>query len=85
MKKLEAKTVFGKSHKWADIEADEVDLGKEGDSSGKVKWEQWGGIVERGQPQTLVLYRLSPKLSPWAWSDSSERLEGCGQEVPEPP
>ena len=64
MKSLEAKTIFGKGHKWADIEADEVDLGKEGDQpSGKAKWEQWGGMVERGQPQTLVLYRLSPKLT----------------------
>ena len=64
MKSLEAKTIFGKGHKWADIEADEVDLGKEGDKpSGKAKWEQWGGMVERGQPQTLVLYRLSPKLT----------------------
>ena len=30
--------------------------------SGKAKWE-WGGMVERGQPQTLVLYRLTPKLT----------------------
>lgn len=64
MKKLEAKTVFGKNHKWADIEADEVDLGKEGDQpSGKVNWGQWGGMVKRGRPQTLVLYLLSPKLT----------------------
>ena len=64
MKSLQAKTMIGKDRKWADIEADEVDLGKEGDQpSGKAKWEQWGGMVERGQPHTLVLYRLTPKLT----------------------
>ena len=64
MKSLQAKTMFGKDRKWADIEADEVDLGKEGDQpSGKAKWEHWGGMVERGQPHTLVLYRLTPKLT----------------------
>jgi len=26
----------------------------------KVAWEQWGGLVERGAPQTLVLTRLNP-------------------------
>ena len=46
------------------MEADEVDLGKELElCSGKMKWEQWGGLVERGRPDTLVLYRLSPKLT----------------------
>ena len=49
---------FGGHHKWCDVEADEVDLGKE-----VWKWEQWGGIVERGNPKTLCLYRLSPKLT----------------------
>ena len=51
---------FGTVDEWPDIEADEVDLGKE-DDWGKtdkqkpVQWEQWGGIVERGRPHTLVL------------------------------
>ena len=27
----------------------------------KLSWEQWGGIVERGYPDTLVLKRLQPK------------------------
>lgn len=50
------------------MEADEVDLGKEEvaksvKSRGKVQWEQWGGLVERGCPSTLVLYRLRPKLT----------------------
>ncbi len=55
---------FGGHHKWCDVEADEVDLGKEVCSNGhNAKWEQWGGIVERGNPKTLCLYRLSPKLT----------------------
>ena len=27
------------------------------------QWEQWCGIVQRGQPETLVLHRLQPKTS----------------------
>lgn len=47
---------------WADVEADEVDLGEEVPMDKKAaKWEQWGGIVERGHPGTLLLFRLSPK------------------------
>ena len=55
---------FGARHKWCDVEADEVDIGKEVDLQHKrAKWEQWGGIVERGQPSTLVLFRLPPKTT----------------------
>jgi hypothetical protein len=61
--------------KWKDVEADEVDLRKStlpDDSEDtnsdlepdeQVKWEQWGGLVERGFPDTLVLTRLDPKLT----------------------
>ena len=63
----EPKIVFGHERKWPDVEADEVDLGKEefmtSGRQKKVRWEQWGGMVERGRPQTLVLYRLHPKLT----------------------
>ncbi|OLP75401.1 hypothetical protein AK812_SmicGene44801, partial [Symbiodinium microadriaticum] len=53
---------------WKDVEADEVDLGKglvdapvcPGMS---IRWEQWGGLVERGRPSSLRLFRLSPKLT----------------------
>lgn len=52
----------GAHQAWADVEADEVDLGKEVPMDKKAaKWEQWGGIVERGHPGTLLLFRLSPK------------------------
>ena len=57
---------FGKYESWKDVEADEVDVAKgeeaEGTSRSRtpIVWEQWGGIVERGAPETLVLIRLKP-------------------------
>ena len=65
---MEKKIVFGADKKWSAVEADEADLGKEelikaGNGNRKVQWEQWGGLVERGRPHTLVLYRLTPKLT----------------------
>lgn len=70
----EKKIKFCAHDEWNDVEADEVDLGHIIDESGpktdhdaksrkskKIKsWEQWGGIVERGYPDTLVLSRLNP-------------------------
>ena len=26
-------------------------------------WEQWAGVVQRGKPETLALFRLAPKLA----------------------
>ncbi len=53
---------FGKNGKWHDVEADEVDLRKERDPDDKntknTYWEQWGGVIERGDPASLVLFRL---------------------------
>ena len=68
----EKKIVFGARRKWADVEADEVDLGKEEvaksvKSRGKVQWEQWGGLVERGCPKHFG------SLSPSAKADSQTR------------
>ena len=56
--------VFGKVQKWSDVEADEVDLGKElhSDASGLI-WEQWGGLVEHGNAQSLTLFRLHPAVT----------------------
>ena len=57
----EKNIVFGSKCSWPDVEADEVDLGKELiPDVNKLKWEQWGGIVERGLPNTLMLHRLKP-------------------------
>jgi hypothetical protein len=61
----EKKIKFGLGEKWKDVEADEVDVSK-GETKGAtpsstpVTWEQWGGIVERGAPESLVLFRLNP-------------------------
>ena len=50
---------------WKDLEADEVDLGKgilenPTRSTHNVQWEQWAGILERGRPESLRLFRLNP-------------------------
>ncbi|CAE7843474.1 unnamed protein product, partial [Symbiodinium microadriaticum] len=49
---------------WRDVEVDEVDVGKFVDTSvhdvKNTSWEQWGGMVERGNPATLRLFRLNP-------------------------
>ena len=45
--------IFGKAGKWPDVEADEVDLGKDLSEDGSsLTWEQWGGLVERGRANT---------------------------------
>ena len=50
--------------KWEDVEVDEVDVGKLTDntatSTKNTVWEQWGGLVERGRPSSLKLFRLHP-------------------------
>ena len=50
---------------WEDVEVDEVDIGKVTDAtletSYNTTWEQWGGIVQRGKPSSLRLFRLDPK------------------------
>ncbi|CAK0877545.1 unnamed protein product [Prorocentrum cordatum] len=60
----ETKITFGgpSQQHWWDAEADEVDFGKEqvGD---EMRWDQWAGIVERGRPQSLILFKTPPKLT----------------------
>lgn len=66
VKQKEKSIVFGSIRPWNDVEADEVDLGKGENpdavqrSSKPLLWEQWGGIVERGNPKSLMLMRLNP-------------------------
>jgi hypothetical protein len=65
---LEKKIRYGEGVPWNDIEADEVDVRKfedpeEPDAKQAMSWEQWGGVVERGHPRTLILTRLDPKKS----------------------
>ena len=68
MERQEKSTTYGnpKGSLWVDIEADEVDLGKAlvEDGTGEIlKWELWCGVVERGRPSSLRLFRLTPPLS----------------------
>ncbi|CAK0905113.1 unnamed protein product, partial [Prorocentrum cordatum] len=57
----------GNALEWGDVEADEVDVAKgEGPNAGPrtqkpIIWEQWGGIVQRGNPRSLALFRLKPE------------------------
>ncbi|CAE7637057.1 unnamed protein product [Symbiodinium sp. CCMP2592] len=52
---------------WEDAEVDEVDIGKSTDNNIEgdynTKWEQWGGLVQRGCPSSLRLFKLEPKLT----------------------
>ena len=64
----EAKIEFSSSAPWLDLEADEVDIGRNeedepSDANKPIAWEQWGGIVERGRRGSLILFRLDPKLA----------------------
>ncbi|CAK0789520.1 unnamed protein product, partial [Prorocentrum cordatum] len=62
----EKKIRFGEDVEWPGVEADEVDVarGEGPDATSRTKkpvaWEQWGGIVQRGDPKSLVLFRLRP-------------------------
>ena len=68
VERTEKSIVFGTGAEWMDVEADEVDISKAlqedpVDSTKPVEWEQWAGVVMRGFPNTLVLKRLSPKMT----------------------
>ena len=60
---------FGSRVAWGDVEADETTFDRRNlgatavDKSTPIAWEQWCGLVKRGHPETLVLHRLSPKMS----------------------
>ena len=72
VEKHEQTIIFGNGRTWVDVEADEAtfdraDLTKEltpkTASKKCILWEQWSGILTRGQPSTLVLSRLNPKMT----------------------
>ena len=51
---------------WTDVEADEVDLGEEDlqiEGNHPVISEQWAGLVERGRPESLQLFKLKPAMT----------------------
>jgi hypothetical protein len=55
---------FANPLNYADVEADEVDLGKALDDAGTgMRWAQWAGIVQRGFPRSLFLFKTKPKLT----------------------
>lgn len=60
---------FAAGVKWNDVEADETTFDRHnmGDSAenkaAPIAWEQWCGLVKRGDPKTLVLHRLNPAMS----------------------
>eukprot|EP00435_Cladocopium_sp_Y103_P047705 s613_g14.t1 len=60
---------FASGAKWADVEADEITFDRKNigqlapDKTTPIMWEQRCGIVKRGHPDTLVLHRLTPKMS----------------------
>ena len=79
---------FNSMQEWCDVEAGEVDLGKQlSEESHAANWKQWGGIVERGQPHTLALFRLNPlqtkPRSPHPRAHPAEGLETDCMQVPE--
>ena len=68
VRRHEKRIRFCNTYHWNDVEADECDFHsglvadfKHAPDDEKVKWEQWCGVVERGVPASLVLWRLDPK------------------------
>ena len=64
----------GNPRNWKDVEVDEAtfdkrtlqetEVSKKDFVAGKtVQWEQWGGLVQRGSPDTLVLAKLNPAIT----------------------
>ena len=83
---------FGAGRPWADVEADETTFDRKhmgqlaSDPTTPIAWEQWCGIVKRGNPKTLVLCRLTPKeiwtTCPWPTRNSQGGVGSpCGQMV----
>ena len=70
--KVEKSIMFGGAPKaWKDVEVDEAcfdkrtlkpwEQSKEDAKQGKnTVWEQWGGMVQRGNPKSLMLFKLRP-------------------------
>ena len=61
---IEPTITFGGSYE--DAEADEVHLGRRvisGRGDGKVEWEKWGGVLQRGGPSKSIISRLNPGIT----------------------
>ena len=62
--------VYGGGSIWVDVEADEVDLAKgvpklqgEHNPEKPVRWEQWCGVLQRGNRHSLRMFRLCPAMT----------------------
>ena len=64
----------GAPRAWRDVEVDEacfdkktlhpVELSPQNVKDGKnTVWEQWGGLLQRGSPKTLMLFKLNPAIT----------------------
>jgi len=55
---------FGDKKVWKDVEGDETTVAKKTDpscpSNACTDWEQYAGLIERGSPESLVLFKTSP-------------------------
>lgn len=76
VEKEEKNIKFGEERAWTDVEADEATFGKRQDPDAppdakSMAWEQWAGVVERGRPKSLVLFKCSS-------SSTSKRAPGPG-------
>ena len=72
---VEKTIMFGNGKGWQDVEADEATFDKRNianvlefkhlvkSKKGTIMWEQWGGIIQTGRPTSLVLRRLTPKVT----------------------
>ena len=88
----EQKIIFGDGKKWMDVEADEATFDradvtrdvtyKDSVVKGKpILWEQWCGILARGNPKTLVLTCLTPVRQNSTWSNPQGGLDPIGPEA----
>ena len=77
VRKKEKAIKFGSNQTWADVKADEVDVGKEVEMDQKrARWEQWGGLAERGRLPVDHLDQVqSPSETGSLWPRSSLREE----------
>ena len=65
VRKQEKSLVFGTGKAWYDVEADEASFAKkrcedeDGEPTNLLEWEQWAGIIERGRPESLMLFKTN--------------------------
>ena len=48
---------------WPDVEVDEMTIGKWAAKDDKIGWHNYVGLVQRGRPESLVIYRLPDRIT----------------------